>query len=98
VVPPKQAAPGLPEVGAVFTGKILEDDGTSVVLEVPDFAHNKALARIGPNVRGTRKYRVDNAARVEVLSVRTLKSGLTIVEVKPVQAEGQSAKKKKKGK
>jgi hypothetical protein len=49
-------------------------------------------------VRGTRSYREGKTARVEVLRVRTLKSGLTILEVKPVQAEAQQPKKKKKGK
>jgi hypothetical protein len=94
--PPPPAAPTLPQVGEQFTGKILEDDGANVAIEVPHFTHKQALARIDQAVRGTRSYREGNAARVEVVQSRTLKSGLTLLEVKPVQAEGQQPKKKKK--
>jgi hypothetical protein len=96
--PPKPAAPTLPQVGEVFTGEILEDDGENVAIAVPHFTYKQALARVDNSVRGTRSYREGKTARVEVLRVRTLKSGLTILEVKPVQAEAQAAKKKKKGK
>jgi hypothetical protein len=96
--PPPPVTPTLPQVGEVFTGTILEDDGEQVAIEVPNFTYKQALARVAPGVRGTRSYREGNTARVEVLSVRTLKSGKTILDVKPVQAAGQAAKKKKKGK
>jgi hypothetical protein len=94
--PPPPAAPTLPQVGDQFTGTILEDDGENVVIEVPNFTYKQALARIDQHARGTRQYREGNAARVEVLNVQTLKSGVSLLDVKPVQAHGQQAKKKKK--
>lgn len=81
--PPAPKGPQLPEVGTVFTGEILDDDGERVALEVPGFTQEQALGVINSDVRGTRQYRIGNRARVEVVGVRKLKSGKTIVELKP---------------
>lgn len=84
----KPRGPVLPEVGAVFTGRILELDDSSAVLEVPGFAADKALALLGD--LGGKRFRVGNAARVEVTKVRT-KGILTILDVRIAPPRTQEA-------
>lgn len=78
--PVKPTGPELPGVGVVFAGKILELDDNSAVLEVPGFGREKAVALLAD--LGGKRFRVGNAARVEVTRVRTLKSGLQVLDVK----------------
>jgi hypothetical protein len=85
VEPPKPKVPELPAVGAVFTGKVLQVDDSAVAIEIPGFTAPDVLGVIKAEELGGRKYREANAARVEVISVRTLKSGRTIVELRPAK-------------
>ncbi|WP_129678160.1 hypothetical protein [Candidatus Chloroploca sp. Khr17] len=74
----------VPEVGDIFTDKILEVGEAGVVLQVPGFAVEKVVALITPEHKGTRKYRANkDTARVEVIGVRTLKNGRVMLDVKP---------------
>jgi hypothetical protein len=53
---------------------------------VPGFGEDKAIGVLKAEaIAGgrTERYRVGNTARVEVTGTRTLKSGRTIVELKP---------------
>jgi hypothetical protein len=88
VAPPKlaaarPAAPQLPDVGAIFTAKVLEVEERAVFVQVPGFDETKVVGVIKAEVLGGRSYRRDNAARVEVSGVRELKNGTTVVELKP---------------
>jgi hypothetical protein len=96
VEPPPKAAPTLPQVGEIFTSAILDADESLVVLAVPGFDEQMAVAVIHEHQRGTRSYRIGGSARVEVLKVAKGSQNLTVLEVRPVQAEGQGKKKKKK--
>jgi hypothetical protein len=86
--PPRPKAPELPAVGAVFTGTVLQIDESAVVVEVPGFAAPQVLGVIKADDLAGRKYREGNTARVEVTGVRALKSGRTIVELRPARREG----------
>ena len=77
----------LPVVGDVFNGQVIQIDESAVVVEVPGFAADKALGVIRVAELAGRKYREGNSARVEVIGVRTLKNGRTIVELKPAKRE-----------
>lgn len=79
----------LPAVGAVFTSQVLQVDDSAVVIEVPGFDAEHALGIIKAVNLDGRKYREGNPARVEVIGVRTLKSGRTVVELKPAKREEQ---------
>lgn len=81
--PPIPAAPQIPAVGEVFTGKIKEMDTSAAVIEVPDFAPDQALALLSADVANLRRYRVGNAARVEVVEQKTQRSGRVLLVVKP---------------
>jgi hypothetical protein len=78
---PKKAS--LPQVGDVFTAKVLEIDERAVFIEVPGFTIEQALGMIKTEALDGRRYRVDNNARVEVVAVRQTKSGRMIIELKP---------------
>lgn len=84
-------APTIPDVGETFTGKVLEIDESAVAIEVPGFGPERALGVIKAENLAGRKYREGNAARVQVIGVRTLKSGRTIVELKPAKREEDKA-------
>lgn len=84
---PTPKAPELPAVGAVFTGQVLQIDDSAVVIEVPGFDAEHALGIIKAADLAGRKYREGNTARVEVIGVRTLKSGRTVVELRPARRE-----------
>jgi hypothetical protein len=79
---PQPAAPQLPEVGDIFTGRVLEVGEDAVVVEVPKFDPRVALGVIRTERLGGRQYQVNNPARVEVIGV-SQKKGRTILELKP---------------
>ena len=86
VAPSRPAGPQLPAVGDVFTGKVLEVGEDAVLVEVPGFAADRVTGVLRAEViegGRTTRFRVGNAARVEVTGVRQLKSGRTILELKP---------------
>ena len=75
----------LPVQGAIFTGKILAVDAETVLVEVPGFNQAAAVGVMSAAAAGgnTARYRVGNTARVEVVGVKTLKSGRVILALKP---------------
>lgn len=73
----------LPTVGEVFTANILDLDDEVVMVEVPGFSDEHVVGLIKAPINARPKYRIGNAARVEVTGVRTLKSGRVVVELKP---------------
>jgi len=73
----------LPEIADVFTGKVLDVDDTAVIIEVPGFNIEATIGVMRAEVLGGRVYRAGNSARVEVTSVRTLKNGRIVVDLKP---------------
>ncbi|NJN15449.1 MAG: hypothetical protein HC822_03715 [Oscillochloris sp.] len=74
-------APEIPKIGDVFPGKILGVDDTAMLIEIPGFADDKALGVVeGEGL--DKRYKVGNAARVEVAGTRTQKSGRVIVSLK----------------
>jgi hypothetical protein len=87
--PPQRKAPELPSVGSTYTAPVIQADASAVLVEVPGFAGEKAIGVIKAEDLGGRKFREGNTARVEVIGVRTLKSGRTIVELKPAPRAGE---------
>jgi hypothetical protein len=85
--PPKPKAPELPAVGNTFTGAVLQIDESAVAIEVPGFDAEKTIGVNKAADLAGRRYREGNTARVEVIGVRTLKSGRTIVELRPAKRE-----------
>lgn len=85
---PQPTVPQLPEVGTIFTGKILDFDDETVMIAVPNFADDVAIALIKASIAERPRYRIGNTARVEVVNIRTLKSGRILLEVKPAKREG----------
>ncbi len=83
--------PTLPEVGETFTNTILGADETAVLVEIKGFDVEDAIGIIRASRFAGRKFYEGNLVRVEVLEVKTLKSGRKLLELKP-------AKKVKKGK
>lgn len=81
--PARPAGPQIPGVGEVFTGKILELDASAAAIAVPGFSAEQALALMSADVADLRKYKVGNAARVEVMELKTQRSGRVLVIVKP---------------
>lgn len=85
-VEPPKTAPQLPAVGDTFAGKVAAVDESAVLVAIPGFPEDKAIGVMqAATIDGgnTGRYREGNPARVEVTSVRTLKSGRVIVELKP---------------
>ncbi len=82
-VKPAPSGPTMPEVGMVFTAKISEMDASTAVIKVPGFTAEQALALLSSDVANLRKYRVGNAARVEVVEAKTQRSGRVLLIVKP---------------
>jgi hypothetical protein len=89
--PPRPSAPEMPAVGQVFTGRVLQIDESAIAVEVPGFEAAQAIGVIKAEHLGGRRYREGNAARVEVLAVRALKSGRTIVELRPAVRQGDAS-------
>lgn len=81
--PARPAAPVLPTLGDSFHGKVLDLDDDMVMVELPGFSDAQAIGVIKAPASTRPKYRVGNTARVEVLGVRTLKSGRVVVDLKP---------------
>lgn len=84
---PAAKAPELPSVGAIFAGQVIQVDDSAVVVEVPGFEAPQVLGVIKAAELAGRKYREGNIARVEVMSVRPLKNGRTVVELRPAKRE-----------
>lgn len=85
--PARPAGPTMPQVGDIFTGKVLERDENVIIIQVPGFDEEQVFGvlKVEPSVP---KYRVGkDSARVEVTGVRTLKSGKTLVEVKRAEVK-----------
>ena len=84
-VPSHATKPQLPTVGDIFTGAVLASDESAVVVAVPGFDERAAIGIIKAEILGGRtdRYRVGNAARVEVTNTRQLKNGRTVLELKP---------------
>lgn len=81
----RPAGPTIPAVGDIFTGPILDADASAVIIEAPGFVIEDVTGVIKAEHMGKRSYRIGNTARVEVIGVRTLKSGRVIVELKPAR-------------
>lgn len=82
----KPTGPQIPAAGDTFAGKVVGVDETAVLIAVPGFGEDKAIGVLKAEaIDGGRtdRYRVGNAARVEVTGIRTLKSGRVLVELKP---------------
>ena len=83
--PPKPAAPQLPIIGDSGTWKVIAVDEGLVILEVPGFADSKVFGALkAENISDGRtdRYRLGNSARIEVIDIRTLKSGRVRIELK----------------
>lgn len=85
--PPQPKAPEIPAIGATFIGQVIQIDDSAVVVEVPGFAAPQVLGVIKAADLAGRKYQQGNPARVEVIGLRTFKSGRTVVELKPAKRE-----------
>jgi CRISPR-associated protein (TIGR03986 family) len=79
-VPPRPKGPQLPEIGAVFVGLVLERDDELVVIEVPGFSRERAVATLNVGT-DTPNWNRGERARVEVIGVRE-RGELTILNVK----------------
>lgn len=82
---PPPAAPRIPDVGEVFTGRIAAVDGDAVLIEIPGFDQAKAVGLMSAAAAGssTARFRAGNSARVEVINKKTLKNGRVVLELKP---------------
>lgn len=86
----KPTAPQIPAAGATFHGMVIAVDETAVLVEIPGFSETSVtgVMRAETLTDGkTGRYRKGNRANVEVVNIRTLKSGRTIVELKPVKKQ-----------
>ncbi len=89
--------PILPEVGEIFTNTILGADESAVLVEIKGFdAEKEAIGIIRSNKFAGRAFSEGNLVRVEVLEVKTLKSGRKLLELKPAKKVKKGKKKKKK--
>jgi len=80
--PSAQPAP-MPTVGTSFTGKIVRLDESAAIISVPGFPDDQVIALLRSTRMDGKRFREGNTARVEVIEERTLKGGLTVLEVKP---------------
>lgn len=80
------------EIGSVFLGRVIEVDDSAVLLTIPGFTEEQAIALISAaTLQGrTNRYKAGNTANVEITSVRTLKSGRKVLEVRPHRKSDQS--------
>lgn len=92
----KSTDPTLPEVGDIFTSPILGADETAVLVEIKGFDEEKAIGFIRAKNFAGKRYQAGNLARVEVIKVRTQRSGRVVIELKPDQTRKKGKKKKKK--
>lgn len=75
----------IPDPSSRPAGPILDADASAVIIEAPGFVIEDVTGVIKAEHMGKRSYRIGNTARVEVIGVRTLKSGRVIVELKPAR-------------
>lgn len=74
--------PELPEIGTVFTGRVIEGDDQYFAIEVPGFESDKVFALLKIE-EGVPKYRVGkDTARVKVVGVRKTNTGKIILDVR----------------
>lgn len=88
--PPAKSGPELPAVGETFTGKITEMDASMAILAVPGFLAEKAIGLLSADVADLRRYKVGNAARVEVIEQKTQRSGRVLLIVRPAPKKAES--------
>jgi hypothetical protein len=69
-------------------------DESAVAVEIPGFTIEQAIGVIKAEALGTRRYRVGNTARVEAIELRTLKSGRTVVGLRPAAAQELEGKRR----
>jgi hypothetical protein len=81
-----RAAPRIPDLGETFTGPILNLDDDMVMVKVPGFPAERAIAVIQAAVGARPNYRIGNSARVIVEQMRTLRNGRVVLEVRPAPA------------
>jgi hypothetical protein len=64
---------------------VIAVDESAVLVQVPRFDEERAVGLIKAEALGgnTGRYRAGNMARVEVVGVRQLRNGRTIVELRP---------------
>lgn len=79
--PPAKIEPKLPAVGEPFTGLVLERDADIVLIEVPGFDRQKAIALLKVDQATPRWRPKKDKASVEVIGVRE-RDGLTVLRVK----------------
>ncbi len=83
--------PGLPDIGAIITGKVLERDDHVVIVKILDFDDDE-VAGIIKVEQDTPKYRVGkSSARVQVLQIRHVKDRV-VIDLKPMRAEDKRKK------
>ena len=80
---PQLAGPRLPAVGDSFLGQVVAADASAVLVEVPGFGEEQAIGIIRAEQLGGKRFAAGSAARVEVVGARLLRSGKTIVELRP---------------
>lgn len=80
---PKQAGPSIPAVGEVFRGKITQMDASAAVIAVDGFTEAQAIALLSADDADLKRYKVGNAAWVEVTEQKTQRSGRVLLIVKP---------------
>jgi len=82
----------LPAVGTIFTGEITKLDASAAVIAVEGLNDAQAIALLSADVADLRRYKVGNAARVEVVEQKTQRSGRVLLIVKPAPRprDGQS--------
>jgi hypothetical protein len=84
---PTPAPPALPKVGDQFGVKVLELIDIGVVVALPRHDPEHVIGLIRSEQLGGVRYKADDAAYVEVLDVKTRKSGLVVVELKRVKKQ-----------
>lgn len=82
---PGSAPAGLPaerQYPRAFTGKVLDDDDSVFIIQVPGFPESEVVAVLKKEP-GVPKFKVGkDSAKVEVVAVRQTKSGKTILDVR----------------
>lgn len=83
--------PGLPGIGAILTGKVLERDDHFVIVKILDFDDDEVAGIIKVD-QDTPKYRVGkSSARAQVLQIRHVKDRV-VIDLKPMRAEDKRKK------
>jgi len=82
-IPPRPTAPQVPGIGEVFGGRVRSVEPEGVQLQVKSLSDDLVIGVIRAEALAGRQYRVGDTARVEVIAIRTLKSGRVVLELKP---------------